>query len=83
VLDNLRAAQGVIGYGKKYGAARLESACKRALFFGNPKRGAVKSILQKGLDQVPLEEQIMTVPLSPAYTGAGRFIRPAVELQVP
>jgi transposase len=81
VLDNLRAAQGVIGYGKKYSAARLESACKRALFFGNPRRGAVKSILQKGLDQVPLENQTKTVALSSTYTGSGRFIRPASELQ--
>jgi transposase len=81
VLDNLRAAQGVIGYAKKYGIARLESACKRALFFGNPKRMAVKSILAKGLDQLSLENNLQAVPLSSTYTCTGRFIRPAAELQ--
>lgn len=80
VLDNLRAAQGVIGYAKKYGAARLESACNRALFFDNPKRGAVKSILAKGLDQMTLEKAPMVV-LSSTYTGSGRFMRSPSELE--
>jgi len=79
VLDNLRAAQGVIGLRKKYGDARLESACKRALFFDNPKRRTVKTILEQGLDQVPLEES--TVALSSTYTRTGRFMRPGCELQ--
>ncbi len=81
VLDNLPAAQGVIGYAKKYGAARLESACKRALFFGNPRRVAVKSILAKGLDQMSLEYKTDVVALSPTYTSTGRFIRPTAELE--
>jgi hypothetical protein len=34
VLDNLRAAQGIVGFAKKYGYKRLEAACQRALFFG-------------------------------------------------
>jgi transposase len=79
VLDNLRAAQGVIGLRKKYGEARLESACKRALFFDNPKRRTVKTILEQGLDQVPLEESM--VALSSTYTRTGRFMRPACELR--
>jgi transposase len=78
VLDNLRAAQGVIGLRKKYGEARLESACKRALFFDNPKRRTVKTILEQGLDQVPLEESM--VALSSTYTRTGRFMRPGCEL---
>jgi hypothetical protein len=81
-LDNLRAAQGVIGLRKKYGDARLEAACRRALFFDNPRRGAVKSILQKGLDQLPLEYQVPLFAFPSTYTGAARFLRPAVELQV-
>ena len=54
VLDNLRAAQGVIALSKKYGTVRLESACRRALFFDNPRYRTVKSILEQGLDQSPL-----------------------------
>jgi len=82
VLDNMRAAQGVIGLGKKYGPTRLEQACKRALFYDNPRYGTVKSILQQGLDQMPLPEQIDWPALSATYSGAARFIRPAAELQL-
>jgi len=74
VLDNLRAAQGVVGLGKKYGAVRLESACNRALHFENPRYRTVKTILEKGLDQISFQDHD-TVPLSPVYTGNGRFLR--------
>lgn len=77
VLDNLRAAQGIIGLSKKYGAARLESACSRALFFENPRYRTVKGILEKGLDQTPVAEELH---LSSTYTSAARFLRPAAEL---
>jgi hypothetical protein len=82
VLDNLRAAQGIISLRKKYGAQRLEKACARALFFGNAKYRAVKSILKQGLDQLPLDEQGSQVILSSTYTRTGRFLRQAAELQV-
>jgi len=75
VLDNLRAAQGVIGLGKKYGTARLEAACRRALHFDNVKYRTVKSILHQGLDQAPLYEQPNVIPLAAAYIGNGRFLR--------
>ena len=75
VLDNLRAAQGVIHLGKKYGAARLEAACTRALYFDNVKYRTVKSILHQGLDQGPLYDQPKVIPLASAYAGRGRFLR--------
>jgi hypothetical protein len=75
VLDNLRAAQGVIGLGKKYGPTRLEAACSRALFFGNVKYRAVKTILNQGLDQAPINDQSNVIPLASAYTGSARFLR--------
>jgi transposase len=77
VLDNLRAAQGVIGLGKKYGLARLEAACNRALHFDNVQYRAVKNILTQGLDRQPLYEQSNVIALAPAYTGAARFLRAA------
>ena len=76
VLDNLRAAQGVIRLEKTYGASRLENACRRALFFGNLRYRAVKSILNKGLDQLPLQE-LDQDPLPDTYTNSGRFLRPS------
>jgi transposase len=75
VLDNLRAAQGVIGLSKKYGPARLEAACARALHFDNVKYRTVKSILHQGLDQATLYEQPNVIPLASAYAGRGRFLR--------
>lgn len=75
VLDNLRAAQGVIGLGKKYGPARLEAACTRALHFDNVKYRTVKSILHQGLDQAPLDRRNNVIPLASVYAGRGRFVR--------
>jgi len=74
VLDNLRAAQGIVGFAKKYGNKRLEAACQRALFFDNAKYRAVKIILQKGLDQETCEKSAFD-RLCEAYTGKGRFYR--------
>jgi hypothetical protein len=74
VLDNLRAAQGVISLGKKYGHTRLEAACYRALFFDNPKYITVKTILKKGLDQHAFQLNAFD-RLGKAYTGKGRFSR--------
>ena len=74
VLDNLRAAQGIIGLGKKYGLSRLEDACQRALFFNNPKYRAVREILKKGLDQHHYQQNVSD-RLGDAYTGKGRFSR--------
>jgi len=74
VLENLRAAQGVIRLGQRYGAQRLEAACQRALAFGNPRYRSVKMILEKGLDQVAMAETAFD-SLSESYTGSGRFSR--------
>jgi hypothetical protein len=78
VLDNLRAAQGVVSLAKKYGMVRLEAACLRALAFDSPKYRTVKTILEKGLDHQELEPLAHT--LGGAYTGAGRFCRNGREL---
>lgn len=74
VLDNLRAAQGIIRLGDKYGLDRLEAASRRALFFGNPRYQSVKTILKKGLDQLP-HQQPLFEPLADVYTGKARFAR--------
>ena len=52
-----RACLGLLRLGEKYSPARLEAACRRALNFGGLSYRSVKSILDNGLDQVPLEEQ--------------------------
>jgi transposase len=79
VLDRLRAAQGVVGLDKRYGATRLEAACRRALYFDNITYRAVRVILEKGLDQHADPQQCFD-QLSDAYTGAGRFARDTRKL---
>ena len=74
VLDNLRAAQGVIRLGESYGHKRLEAACTRALAFDNPRYRCVKTILDRGLDQ-HRDNAPAAVHLAASYTGSGRFCR--------
>ena len=79
VMENLRAAQGIVGLKDKYGTGRLEAACQRALDFDNPRYGTVKTILTKGLDGLPTLEQTFD-SLADSYTGHGRFCRPTRTL---
>lgn len=74
VLENLRAAQGVIRLKDKYGSVRLEAACNRALSYNNPRYGTVKTILEKGLEQHPSAQRAFD-SLADSYTGQGRFCR--------
>jgi transposase len=48
-----RACLGLLNLVKRYGQARLEAACRRALAIGSPKRKSIKSILEANLDQHP------------------------------
>lgn len=74
VMYYLRAAQGIVGFKKRYGAARVNAACHRALLFDNVRYNAIKQILEKGLDQEASEEACFD-GLAQSYTGAGRFTR--------
>lgn len=79
VVDRLRAAQGVLRLCESYGRERLESACRRALAFDDPKYRTVKTILSKGLDQVAGREEAFD-RLADVYTGQGRFSRDVRQL---
>ena len=78
MLDNLRAAQGVIGLGESFGRVRLEAACARAVSFGVPKYFAVKKILHDGLDRQ--EQPQPASALEDPYSGGARFGRNAADL---
>lgn len=79
VLDNLRAAQSVLGLAKRFGAQRLDAACQRALAFGDPRYRTVKVILDNGLDLIALSEPALD-RLTSTYTGRGRFCRDTTKL---
>ena len=73
VLIKLRAVQGVLRLKQKYGDIRLEAACQRANHYGTPGYKVVKSILEKGLDQITLLKAFDA--LAATYTEGGRFCR--------
>jgi transposase len=52
-----RACLGLLRLGKRYGSERLEAACRRAIHIRGISYRSVKSILQSGLDQAPLDLQ--------------------------
>jgi transposase len=75
IAERLRAAQGVLAMAKRYGAARLEAACQRALAHDSAHYRTVKTILATGADQQALIE-----PHTPAAYAATRFTRSAADL---
>ena len=64
-----RSCLGILRLGKRYGNERLEAACARAFAVGARSYRHVDSILNKGLDRLPL----------PAATPATTETRPPVE----
>jgi transposase len=55
-----RSCLGVLALARRYSKPRLEAACARAIHIGAKNRKSVLSILQNGLDQVPLETATST-----------------------
>ena len=51
-----RSCLGILRLEKRFGAERLEAACKRALLVGARSYQPVKAILSNGLDQAQLEQ---------------------------
>lgn len=58
-----RSCLGLLNLAKRFGGERLEAACQRALQLGSPNRRSVLSLLQQGLDQLPLPETTTAQPL--------------------
>ena len=75
VVDYLRAAQAIVGLQKKFGNARLDAACRRAMVFQSVRYKTIKSILQQGLEYAPLPDADAFDALTETYTGKGRFCR--------
>jgi len=55
--QGFRPSLGILRLGERYSPERLEAACHRALATGTVSYRSVKSILEHGLDRLPLEEQ--------------------------
>lgn len=73
VLERVHQAGKLLRLSEKYGSARLEAACQRALDHGDPAYKTVKGILIRNLDQEP---RGIAVQLPPAHT----FVRAGKEM---
>lgn len=78
-----RACLGLMGLGKRYSPQRLEAACFRALRSGATSYRSVKSILEHGLDAVPLEEQpTLTLPPQHEHVRGAEYFTPTAQEQI-
>lgn len=76
-VDRLRGAQGVIHLAKKYGPARLEAACRRALWVNVVHYRTVETILRRGLENTPLPPEALSPGPIPKRAA---FARPVHEI---
>lgn len=80
-----RSCLGILRLGKRYGADRLEAACRRALHVGAHSYKSVESILKNGLDTKPLreghpEERVTSrIPAAHEYIRGHQYFNPADE----
>jgi hypothetical protein len=81
ILERLRAVQGILRLGERFGTGRLEAACQRALAFDDLRYRTVKTILERGLD-AHRGAEVAFDQLAETYTGSGRFCRDTRSLLV-
>jgi transposase len=62
--QGFRSCLGILRLGKRYGDARLEAACRRALHVRARSYRHVESILKNGLDRVAVSDEQTRLPLS-------------------
>ena len=78
--DRLRSVQALLRLVDRVGRQRLESACRRALHFGDPRYRRIKTILDAGLEAEPLEPWLQTQAPQPlASPAAFAFQRSSAE----
>jgi transposase len=82
-LHHLRAAQGVLRLGDRYGPERLDAACARALACDDPSYRTVKQILAAGLDTAPLHAQPATARAVPALLRGAAALVGDLETPMP
>jgi transposase len=68
-----RAAQGVLSLSRRYGPARLDAACERALTINALSYSSVSTILKSGLDQAPPVEPVKPAPPHSNIRGSSYY----------
>lgn len=74
-LDKLRSVHGILRLGERYGNARLERACSRALHYGDGSYVRVKKILESGLEELDVDAipNQMSLPIYQYSRSAEEF----------
>jgi len=75
VQDRLRSVQALLRLQERVGVERLEKACQRALYYGDPSYRRVKTILNAGMEVQPVEPPNCNVISLASY----RFARPTSD----
>ncbi len=75
-LSQLRQVQGIVTLLEQYPPSRIESACRRALFFGLTKYRGLKQMLNNADDLLPLPQ----VAVTSETTGGYRHARSVAEM---
>jgi transposase len=79
ILVRLRSAQGILGFSERYGIARVEAACARALSYDSVQYRTIKNILTGKFDLKPVD----VIELGSPYVEGARFVRSAESLFTP
>ena len=80
-LDRLRSVQAILRLMETVGRYRLEAACARALYFGDPRYRRIRDILNAALDREPLPEGacpefisgMVSLPIPPTSNALRQF----------
>ena len=80
-LDRLRSVQSILRLADSVGKERLEAACARALYYGDPRYRRIKEILNAALDREPLPPEPLSIAALQQRSEARQhaFARPASE----
>lgn len=83
-LDKLRSVHGILRMGEKYGNARLERACSRAIYYGDGSYVRVKKILESGLDKLGIDaiSDQMNLPIYEYSRSAEEFFGDITGVEV-
>jgi len=76
-----RACLGIMRLGKRYGPARVDAACTRALHLDAPSYRTVQNILASGVDRVPAERApAPPLPAHPNIRGSAYYTQKELAL---
>jgi len=67
-LDRLRSVQAILALADSVGDTRLEAACARAMYYGDPHYRRIKDILNAALDREPIPDQVLAMPRQQSFT---------------